>query len=95
VYAQPGAAADVLSAWRETLADTAWTASREQAVDEGWFGPVAGRVADRLGDVIAAARGASAVVATVAEPRESALVGMHGSLTPADQRIPLLTYLTA
>jgi hypothetical protein len=95
VYARPGAAAEVLSAWRETLADTAWTASREQAVDEGWFGPVASRVADRLGDVIAAARGASAVVATVAEPRESALVGMHGSLTPADQRVPLLTYLAA
>jgi hypothetical protein len=45
--------------------------------------------------VIAAARGASAVVATVAEPRESALVGMHGSLTSADQRVPLLTHLAA
>jgi Type I phosphodiesterase / nucleotide pyrophosphatase len=93
VYARPGAAAEVLSAWRETLGDAAWTASREQAVDEGWFGPVASRVADRVGDVIAAARGSCAVVATVTEPRESALLGMHGSLTPAEQRIPLLAYL--
>ena len=38
-------------------------------------------MADRIGDVVAAARGPSAVVATVAEPRESRLIGMHGSLT--------------
>jgi Type I phosphodiesterase / nucleotide pyrophosphatase len=91
VYASPGAAGEVLAAWRETLGETAWIVSREQAVDEGWFGPVDCRVAGRLGDVIAAARGDSAVVATVAEPRESALLGMHGSLMAADQRVPLLT----
>jgi hypothetical protein len=90
VYARAGAAADVLAAWAETLAESAWTVSREQAIDEGWFGPVDNRVIDRLGDVICAARGNAAVVATVAEPRESALVGMHGSLSSSDQRIPLL-----
>jgi hypothetical protein len=90
VYAQAGAAGDVLAGWQETLAGSAWTVSREQAVDEGWFGPVDNRVMDRLGDVICAARGTAAVVATVTEPRESALVGMHGSLSPSDQRIPLL-----
>ena len=93
VYAAPGAAGDVLAAWHETLADRAWTVSREQATDEGWFGPVDRRVADRLGDVIAAARGEAAVIASVTEPRESALVGMHGSLSASDQRIPLLSYL--
>jgi hypothetical protein len=91
VYAEAGAANDVLAAWQETLGDAAWVVSRAQALDEGWFGPVSATVADRIGDVIAAARGTWAVVATAAEPRESALVGMHGSLTPADQRIPLLT----
>jgi hypothetical protein len=91
VYAEPGAAGDVLAIWRETLGAAAWTVSREQAIDEGWFGPVDCRVTQRLGDVISAARGASAVVATIAEPRESALIGMHGSLTYADQRIPLLS----
>jgi Type I phosphodiesterase / nucleotide pyrophosphatase len=92
VYTEPGAAADVLAAWRATLGDRAWTVSRDEAIDAGWFGPVEPRMADRIGDVIAAARGPSAVVATVAEPRESALVGMHGSLTHADQRVPLLTH---
>jgi hypothetical protein len=92
VYAEKGAAADVLAAWRQSLGETAWTVSREQAIDENWFGPVDDRVVERIGDVISAARGNSAVVATVAEPRESALIGMHGSLSPEDQRIPLLVY---
>ena len=93
VYATPGATADVLAAWQATLGDRAWTVSREEAIDAGWFGPVDPAVADRIGDVVAAARGPSAVVATTAEPRESRLVGMHGSLTAADQRVPLLTYV--
>jgi hypothetical protein len=93
VYAAPGAAADVLAAWRATLGNRAWTVSREEAIDAGWFGPVEAGVADRIGDVVAAARGPSAVVATETEPRESRLIGMHGSLTRADQRVPLLTHV--
>jgi hypothetical protein len=93
VYAQAGAAAEVLAAWRDTLGDSAWIASREEAICEGWFGPVDSRLADRIGDVVAAARGSSAVVATVREPRESALVGMHGSLTAGDQKVPLLSHV--
>lgn len=92
VYAEHGAAAEVLAAWRETLGDTAWSVSREQAIDEEWFGPMDAHLAGRVGDVISAARDSWAVVATVTEPRESALIGMHGSLTRADQWIPLLTY---
>jgi hypothetical protein len=91
VYAEPGAAPDVLAAWRDVLGPGAWVVSREQAVDEGWFGPVDSRVASRLGDVIAAARDTCAMVAAVTEPRESALVGMHGSMTASDQLIPLLS----
>jgi hypothetical protein len=93
VYAEPGAAADVLTAWRATLGERAWTVSRQEAIDSGWFGPVESRLVARIGDVVAAARGQAAVVATVTEPRESALVGMHGSLTSADQRVPLLSYV--
>jgi Type I phosphodiesterase / nucleotide pyrophosphatase len=93
VYATPGAAADVLAAWQSVLGDRAWVVSRDEAVEAGWFGPVDSWAAARIGDVVAAMRGRSAVVATQAEPRESALVGMHGSLTPAEQRVPLLTYV--
>lgn len=93
VYAVPGAATDVLAAWQATLGDSAWTVSRDEAIAAGWFGSVEPDAVDRIGDVVAAARGPSAVVATVAEPRESRLVGMHGSLTPSEQRVPLLTYV--
>jgi len=93
VYAVPGAAADALACWQATLGDNAWVVSRAEAVEAGWFGSVAPLAEARIGDVIAAMRGRSAVVATQAEPRESALVGMHGSLTPAEQRVPLLGYV--
>lgn len=92
VYARPGAAAEVLAAWRETLGESAWVASREEAIADGWFGPVTAAFADRIGDVVAAAVGTTAVVASASEPRETALVGMHGSLAPSDQLVPLLTH---
>ena len=92
VYAQTGAAGDVLATWREVLGDRAWVMSRDEAVKEGWFGPVDPAMADRIGDVVAAPVGSLAIVATRTEPRESALVGMHGSLTAADQLIPALSY---
>jgi hypothetical protein len=94
VYAHPGAAADVLAAWREVLGGRAWVLSREDAIKENWFGPVDPEMIPRIGDVVAAPAGNWGIVATETEPRESALVGMHGSLVPADQLIPLLS-LTA
>jgi hypothetical protein len=91
VYAVPGAAGDVLAVWREVLGHRAWVASRDEAIADGWFGPVEPWLAPRIGDVVAAPAGPFAMVATKAEPRASALVGMHGSLTSADQLVPLLT----
>ncbi|HEX6528051.1 MAG TPA: nucleotide pyrophosphatase/phosphodiesterase family protein [Streptosporangiaceae bacterium] len=92
VYARPGAAADVLTAWREVLGDRAWVLSRDEAIKEGWFGPVDVGMTERIGDVVAAAAGNTALVATRTEPRESALFGMHGSLTPSEQLIPGLVF---
>jgi hypothetical protein len=92
VYAQPGAAADVLAAWREILGDRAWVMSRDEAIKDGWFGPVDQGMAERIGDVVAAAVGNTAIISSRAEPKESALIGMHGSLTPAEQLIPMLAY---
>ncbi len=91
VYAVPGAAADVLAAWREVLDDRVCVLARAEAIAQGWFGEVAPEFEQRIGDVVAAPYGPHAVVATRAEPLESALVGMHGSLTQDEQLIPLLT----
>ena len=92
LYARRGAAADVLAAWRGVLGDRAWVLSREEAIKEGWFGPVDAGMTDRIGDVEVAPAGSFAIVATKAEPRESALIGMHGSLTSAEQLVPALTF---
>jgi len=91
VYAVPGAAADVLATWQGVLGGRAWVVSREEAIDAGWFGPVDERFVPRIGDVVAAPAGSWAIVATKAEPLESSLEGMHGSLTPGDQFVPLLS----
>ncbi|MCV7178011.1 alkaline phosphatase family protein [Mycolicibacterium sphagni] len=91
VYVREGAADDVLAAWRENLADQAWVVSRDEAIAAGWFGgAVDDRVRSRIGDVVAAAKGRAALVRRTVEPMESALLGQHGSLTSAEQRVPLL-----
>lgn len=92
VYASTGAADDVLAIWRSTLADSAWVMSRDEAIAAGWFGPrVRDDVRSRIGDVVAAARGSAALLRRHAEPLESALIGHHGSLTSAEQYVPLLS----
>lgn len=90
VHTVPGAAADALAAWREVLGADWCVLSRGEAVAAGWFGPP-GRVREELvGDVVAVPYGTGAVVAGVTEPIVSRLIGMHGGLTPAEQRVPLL-----
>ncbi|HZB34067.1 MAG TPA: nucleotide pyrophosphatase/phosphodiesterase family protein [Streptosporangiaceae bacterium] len=94
VYAAPGAAADVLAAWRETLGDRAWVLPREEAVAAGWFGAqeIPPEMLPRIGDVLAVPYADVAIVAPKAEPAESKLIGMHGSMVPAEQLVPLLTH---
>lgn len=91
LHTEPGAAGDVIAAWREVLGDAAWVASREEAVTAGWFGPVPGAHRERIGDVVVACEGTYAVVATVREPPVLAkLIGFHGSYTPVEMAIPLV-----
>ena len=92
LYARRGAAGDLLTTWREVLGDRAWVLSKDEAIKEGWFGPVDPAMTNRIGDAVAAPAGAMAIVATKTEPRESALFGMHGSLTSSEQLVPALTY---
>lgn len=91
VYAVDGAADAVLAAWRETLAQRAWVVSRDEAISAGWFGERIGDdVRFRIGDVVAAARGSAGIMRRKVEPLLSSLIGQHGSLTDAEQRVPLL-----
>lgn len=79
----------VAERWRDRLGERAWVRTRDEAIEEGWFGPVDPRLADRFGDVLVAMRTRDAVM-TRQQPKEMSLVGMHGSLTEAEMRVPLL-----
>jgi Type I phosphodiesterase / nucleotide pyrophosphatase len=90
VYCTAGAVDDVRARWRELLADAALVVSRDEAIACGWFGDVTAPVLPRLGDVVAAAHDDWGLFSSVDFPYELRLVGLHGSLTPAEMRIPLL-----
>jgi predicted AlkP superfamily pyrophosphatase or phosphodiesterase len=79
----------VAARWVDRMGDHAWVRTRAEAIDEGWFGPMDDRVRDRFGDVLIAMRTDWAVMSRTL-PRELDLVGMHGSLTPVEMRVPLL-----
>jgi hypothetical protein len=91
VHVRPGALDDVLATWREVLGDGAWVVPGEHAVADGWFGlPVAPHARDRIGDVVVAARGGTAVIRSRMERFISRMPGQHGSLTADEQLVPLL-----
>ena len=90
LYCHRGAVADVAATWAEVLGDRAEVMTRDVAVARGWFGPVQPAVLPRLGDVVVACHGDTAIMSTTDFPYEATLVGLHGSLTPDEMLIPLL-----
>ena len=92
MYCASGAVDHVLAVWRELLGARADVLSRDEAIERGWFGPVVPQVRPRLGDVVVAARGDHAVMSTADFPYENLLIGLHGSLTPAEMEIPILVF---
>jgi len=91
LHTRPGAAPDVIDAWRSVLGDAAWVASREEAVATGWYGPVPPAHLARIGDVVVVCRDRYAVLATGREPALIAkLVAFHGSTTPVEMAVPLI-----
>ncbi len=90
LYCKPGSAAGVAARWRDRLGDLALVHTRAEAVDAGWFGTVDPAVLPRLGDVVVASVGATAVVSSERFPHEARLIGLHGSVTPDEMLVPLL-----
>jgi hypothetical protein len=89
----PGATDDVLAAWQSRLGDQMWVWRREEAIATGIFGPnVTGRARERMGDILAAAYGRVGIVERNVDPAQARLNGHHGSLTAAEQIVPLLLY---
>lgn len=91
-YLAPGADADqVLGRWRAELDGTALVATRDEAIDAGWFGPVAPHVRPVIGDLVAVALGTGGVADSRSQtPHSMQLRGMHGSMTPGEMLVPLV-----
>ena len=91
LHAKRGRESALLDAARE-YSDVAWVVTREQVLDEAWFGPrVSDPVARRMGDVALAAHGA----VSFEEPLDGGafdLVCRHGSLTEDEMLVPLLAH---
>jgi len=93
VHVEQGATADVLAAWRALLGEQMWIVSREEAIEQGWFGPrVLDHVRPRIGDVVAAAHEPIGVFQRDVDPGQARLVGHHGSLTSAERLVPLILF---
>lgn len=91
LHSKPGATAELLAGAEELCARYAWCFTRDQLIDEGWFGPrpPSAEVRKRIGDVVLAASEPIGFV-DPANPGESRLLSGHGSLTPGDMLVPLL-----
>ena len=94
LHVAPGATEDTVAAGRELHGDQAWVVSREQVIDEGWFGGrLAAHVEARLGDVAVVAHAPVAFY----DPDETGSSSMrcrHGSMTPDEMLVPLLAHLS-
>jgi hypothetical protein len=91
LHARAGRARALHDAAADLYGHLAWVVTREEAVESGWFGPAVGEpFVSRLGDVALVAREPVAFF----DPQDTGpyeLVGRHGSLTPAEMLVPLLS----
>lgn len=89
LWAEPGRSSVLARRWADFLGDRAWVRTRDEAIDEGWFGVMDDALTERFGDVLVAMREDWAVMTRTLE-RELGLVGQHGSLTSAEMTVPML-----
>lgn len=81
--------------WSDVLGDAAVVLRKDDAIGAGLFGPVADHVRPLLGDLVVATTGRATVVDSRTQtPASLTLVGVHGSLTPTEVRVPLLAVHT-
>jgi hypothetical protein len=92
VHVRPGSLDDAVDIAQEAHGDEAWVRTREQMVDDGWFGgPLPVETARRLGDVALVAYAPVAFL-DPADTGETRLLGRHGSLTSAEMAVPFVSW---
>ncbi|OUE09054.1 Type I phosphodiesterase / nucleotide pyrophosphatase [Clavibacter michiganensis] len=92
LHLEPGADPDALAeAWRASEGARAHVATRAEAVDADWYGPVREGVGARIGDIVVATR---ALIAYYdGRPRDQGarrMVGQHGSFSDEERLVPLI-----
>ncbi len=93
LHARRLSASNLLSLCHEAFDEVAWVVSRQEVLDEGWFGPtMSAEIQRRLGDV-ALIPFADVSFEDPADGGAFQLICRHGSLTEAEMRVPLLCHL--
>ncbi|MGI9144823.1 MAG: alkaline phosphatase family protein, partial [Candidatus Planktophila sp.] len=88
----PTARAEFAQMWREFLGERADVFTREEIAQNKLFGPsLVENAIDRMGDVIAVARGGVILIDPERTTLESAMVGHHGGLSEIESSVPLLS----
>ena len=88
----PQARVDVASLWQQYLQEKALVVTREQAIASNLFGTVIKPDAlDRMGEVIAIARGELVLLDVDRADKEGAMVGHHGGDSLIESQVGLLT----
>lgn len=93
LHARAGAVDELAAAAQEHHGDLAWIRTKDQVIDEGWFGAnVSNDARNRLGDVALVAQ-APVGFEDSGEPHLGRLTGRHGSLTAAEMLVPVLHHV--
>jgi hypothetical protein len=83
---------DVAGVWKQYLQDKALVLTREQAISSNLFGSdLSPDSMDRMGEVIAIARGGLILVDADRDDKEGAMVGHHGGDSDIESQVGLLT----
>jgi len=83
---------DVASLWQQYLQEKVLVLTREQAISSDLFGAqLSADAVDRMGEVIAIARGGLVLLDPERADKEGAMVGHHGSDSEIESQVGLLT----
>ena len=88
----PSARTETASLWQQYLQDKALVLTRENAISSNLFGTeVTPDAYDRMGEIIAIARGGVVLLDADRVEKEGAMVGHHGSDSDIESQVGLLT----
>jgi hypothetical protein len=83
----------LIERWLAAESERAWVATRSDAIAAGWFGEVSPEVEPRIGNLLIAARKNIAYYdGRTATSHGRAMIGQHGSWSPAELQVPLLRF---